>query len=297
LNRVADVSLRKSPPVDSELIDRIVEFVDSYIINHKRFPSIQDVIKQMGGTESKCRRHITFAIKGGKLDYVFSSRKPTRSKVLATTRVINHMVSIPELAPSWVAKYQVTSRASADTELKKARSQTLVYDDLESLLWRKDRPLALACGNVLLEMGFKVEYKEREGDHDLEIIEGKYYAIAEVTGSAHQIDISNADSLSRYYIKRKYEDNLKDITALLIGNAFHNADIAERKMQAFTQTVLRAVKNEYSYIYLISTVDLYEAIGRVLDGHDTRETFRDNFKSGRIYYQAEKGTVEKSEKP
>jgi hypothetical protein len=279
--------LRKRPPVDPELIARIIEFVDADTIKNKRFPSAQDVIKQMGGSETKCRRHIVFAVKSGKLDYVFSSRKPTRAKVLATTRIINHMVSIPELTPSWVTKYQLASRASADTELKKARSRTQVYDDLESLLWRKDKPLALACANVLREMGFRVEYKETQGDHDLEIAEREYFAIAEVTGSEHQISISNADSLSRYYMKLKYEDDQKSIIALLIGNAFQNADLGDRKLQVFTQALLKAIKKEFSYINLISTVDLYKAIGRVLDGQDTRETFRDNFKNGGIYYHAE----------
>ena len=277
--------MSKKTQVDPTLIAKIVDFVDSYSTNKGRFPSTQEIIKEMGVGETKCRRHIHFAITGGKLDYVYTSSKPIRAKVLGSMRIINHIKNVPEQPPSWVSSYSISTKAKMLSGLKKAEDELSVFTDLESLLWRKDKPLALACCKVLGRMGFKTEYKETEGDHDIEIADDQYFAIAEVTGSEHQIRISNADSLSRYYMKIKYEDeNEKEVIPLLIGNAFHNIPVSDRTSPPFTASLVKATKKEFNYIHLMSSVELYKAIGNVLDGKTSKDDFRKSFKSGQLYY-------------
>ena len=278
----------KSPKVDPTLIARIIDFVDSYNTQTGHFPSTQDVVKQMKAAEEKCRRHITFAVKAQKLDYVYKSSKPVRAKVIGSTRIINYIKTIPEQPPSWVTSYAYPEKAHALSEFKQSEDNLSVFTDSESLIWRKDRPLALACSNVLNKMGFTTEYKEAEGDHDVEIKDDQYFAIAEVTGSDHQIRISNADSLQRYYMKLKYgeEENAeeKEIIPILIGNAFHNVRPSERSSPPFSAPLVKATKNEYKHIHLMSSIDLYQAIGKVLNGSMSREDFRKSFKAGHFYY-------------
>ena len=212
---------------------------------------------------ARCGKHIDFAITGGKIACVFSSSQPIRAKVLAPTRMVERITQVPQPPPSWIQHHSLASKASAVEKLRQANREMSVYNDLEALLWRRDRFLVIACCNLLREMGFKVEYKEEQGDHDLEISDGDYFAIAEVTGSEHQIRIANADSLSRYYMKLKYDDNKRTLRALLIGNAFHQDDLANRKLCPFSDSLVKAIKNEYNYISLISTVDLYRPICRM----------------------------------
>jgi len=234
-----------------------------------------------------CHRCVNQLISNGKLNYVFRSKKPVRAKVVAPRRLVDILTTVKPEPPAWVKRYSFPSKTEAIKQNLEAARNVEQYDQFEAMLWMKHRPLAGAVKSSLEWLGFSVELKEELGDHDLEISNGSYFAIAEVTGSGKHIGIDDLGSLSRYYMKLKYEDKREDIKAILIGNPFNNLDLTERKgKQPFTEAVLKAVKKELSHISLMTTETLYNAIGEAVEGKKSRSEVKELLKSGELRFLA-----------
>lgn len=272
---------------DHQFSDRLYDFVEQYISQTHRFPSIEDIAKGLKEKKTnKCHRYVNLLVSASKLSYIFRSGKPMRSKVVAPKRIVDILVSTKPQPPSWIGQYGFPSKSGAIAQQQTANARVEQYDQFESMLWLKHRPLVLAVMSSLRWLGFSVELKEEMGDHDLEISDGAYYAIAEVTGSEKSISIEDASSLSRYYLKVKYDkqERALDIRAILIGNPFHHLDPKQRGAP-FTDSVVRSVRKELSHISLMTTYDLYLAIGEAVQGSKKKDEVRELFKSGKLNFQ------------
>ena len=137
--------------------------------------------------------------------------------------------------------------------------------------------LVRAVSYSLEFLGFTVTITEKEGRHDIEFHEKDFYAIAEIKGLQGSADIEDLRQLIDFHL-RKLSERKNKLVAYLIVNHHRNLP-PDKRGAPFTREVINAVKTSYPFVRLLTTLDIYRLIERVLRSEISKETAREIIKS------------------
>jgi hypothetical protein len=264
-------------PIDIENSEKILYFVQEYITSNRRFCSVQEIANQVKIGRWACDKCIDQLIEDGKLSVVFEI--PRRVKLVAPKGIVD-MLTIQEPIQPWLKSYQLPEKRKIDEQRQLLESQLRDFEQFELLLTANDKQLVEAVAYSLRWLGFTVEVKESEGHQDIEYNSDEYSAIMEVKGLEKWARIDELRQVVDYHM-RKLKETDKEFDTILLINHFRNIEPNKRDLP-FSKEVLKAVKQHYSFVKLVSTYRLYQLIGEVIAGVMTKKQAQDKLRNGMI---------------
>lgn len=271
----------KHKPFDEKEIEKIYSFVKEFIIKNKSFCTVKEISEGVGLSYQQVNKYINHLINSGRFKVVF--RAPKKIMLVAPNDIVESLSKFYAPPPYWLSQYLFPEKLELIEQKNKLDKQLQDFEQFELLLTSSGSDLVNAVGHSLRFLGFNVTITEKEGHQDLEVSDEKYFAIIEVKGLDGFAKIKELRQVVDYNLRMREETNRDDFATILLVNHFrHNPP--EERGEPFSREVLSAVKKQYRFITLMTTVSLYKAIGEAISGKSTKDMVKEKFKSGRLAY-------------
>jgi len=180
---------------------------------------------------------------------------------------------VSSVRQSWVTKFEFASKKRAVEELGRAKRDIEEYQRFEPLLDADGEELRQVVKLAFLKIGFQVvQPSESKPVQDLNLTFGKWEAVVEVKGKISDANITDLRQLLQYLVDQRDIEGRPDMNGIFVINHFCKIDL-EKRGAPFTQAAVELAKKHK--ITLMSSSELYSAIGKAFDGKDTFEAIRD----------------------
>lgn len=168
-------------------------------------------------------------------------------------------VAIP--TPTWLSKYQFDEEKKLTQQFEEMKIYIQRYNEIKKILYENGIELTKAVAHVFSELGFKVNEKENEGFHDIEIEYNEFSSIIEVKGLKGYANVGDLRQLLDHYIEAsELNESLKGIFIL---NHFLENEPLERKDPFSERAIRLGTKNEFC---MMTTVDLFNLYSEFIKG-------------------------------
>ncbi len=169
--------------------------------------------------------------------------------------------------PDWVTRYEYALKRERIEQMDHLKNEIDDYTELEQLLFTQGDQLRKSVAYAFKKLGFNVKIpEEKEPIEDMEISLGDYEAIVEVKGKAAHATLTDLRQLLQYYINKREFAKRTRIKAIFVVNHYCHTDLEQRKDPYVKEALELAEKYN---ICLLTTQDLYEMIGRYIQGEVT----------------------------
>lgn len=254
--------------------------IEDYIFENHRFCSIKEISKVSGLNESKCRKHVSYLVKQGKLYEAFKSGK-TNPIVYVPTYMMEAILRT-QRKPDWVEDYSFEEKKEKLKLMENTRVEISRYEIFERLLYGTDKPLEEAVAYALKYLKF--DDVEHHLDTDVQDVSftynGKKYLL-EVEGTTRQ---GTKDKVSQLHgwIKKEVDKGTdpNKLVGMFVVNHFRNKDPKKR------ETPLTKHAKDYLKLYrfrFFTTYFLFNLIKRVQKGELTKQNAREMLIRGEKY--------------
>ena len=260
--------------ISEDMLMKALDFINNYIITNKRLCTVKDISEGLEIKRHTAEKYIEALERKGYIVTVLNIRR--KVKVVLPKEMANAIFS-RQFIPTWAEDYRLPGEHEILIELKKLQTNLERYQKFKLLLTASGNALVRAVSYSLEFLGFIVTVTEKGGRHDLEFRDEGFYAIAEIKGLQGPANIEDLRQLIDFHLRKLREGKYK-LMAYLIVNHYRNLPPTERGIP-FTQEVINAVKTNYQFIRLLTTIDIYRLIEKVLRSEISKEIARETIKS------------------
>ncbi len=179
-----------------------------------------------------------------------------------------------ELIPSWASKsdYRLPSEEEIERNSRMLEQEKTSLIRIKSMLWLDGTELVNSVAHTLSKIGIQCEVKEKEGKHDIEILEPELHAVVEVKGLSGFANHQDMRQLLDWQVEAwKGDESIKGIFVL---NDFRDTEpeLRQTKMREkitnskfpFTREAERiAISNHFC---LLTTYQLFQIFKQSTSG-------------------------------
>ena len=270
--------MAKRKAVDPQEMERVYNHVESFIINNQKLCTSTEVSKALELGRAKIDKHIDNLVSAGRLRIVFEI--PKKVRLFAPAYMVKKF-SKNHSRILWMDRYSFPQKVELEKKKVGLEGQLEDFEQFELLLSSTGRELVNALAHSLRWLGFQVEVKEEEGNQDVEIKHDTYLAIIEVKGLEDAAKIKDLRQAVDYHLRKVDETGNGDIATILIVNHFRLLE-PDKRGDAFSEAVVKAVKKHYGFVQLLATISLYNAIGEILAAKSTKDDVIEKVKQAQL---------------
>ncbi len=213
---------------------------------------------------------IAFEIASGRSSIVFlpcfdlQAREELAPQLVEGAKRQLALMSSTTMVPEWVDSLKLASELKfrAEAEIISNRVQSL--SRAKRIIVEDGKALSKECARILTDMlgpeGFAVQWREEEGNHDIDIVGSTVSIVAEVRGSSGIIDVEAGRQLLHHV--QQFIPITADVKGVLIGNPYRMLHLAARG-QAFSAPCIELARtNHYCLITTVQLLGLYDDFNR-----------------------------------
>ncbi len=268
----------KSSYVDPREIELVFNYVENFIITNQRFCATKDIVEGTKFSRSKVERYIQYLIAANKLRVVY--QVPRKVRLVAPSTIVDGFSQFRTTVP-WMLEHSFPEKVSLEKERERIETQLKDFDQFELLLTSTGRELVNAVAHSLRWLGSDVTVREDEGKQDVEARHDDYLVILEVKGLEGMAKIDDLRQAVDYHGRMLKESPGTTFETVLLINHFRLEEPQNRN-DPFSQEVLQAVGNYYTFVRLLTTVSLYDAIGQVIAKSSSKSAVWYQFMNGEL---------------
>lgn len=263
----------KETSVSKDILMKVLDFIDNYTITNKRLCTIKDISTGLNIAYHMAEKYVKALERENHIVTVLKIPKKVRA-ILPKEKA--EAIFSGTYIPTWAKDYKLPGEQEILTELEKLQTALERYQKFKLLLTASGNALVRAVSYSLEFLGFIVTVTEKGGRHDLEFRDEGFYAIAEIKGLQGPANIEDLRQLIDFHLRKLREGKYK-LMAYLIVNHYRNLPPTERGIP-FTAEVINAVKTNYPFIRLLTTLDIYTLVEKVLRSEINKESAREAIK-------------------
>jgi len=263
----------KETSVSKDILMKVLDFIDNYTITNKRLCTIKDISTGLNIAYHTAEKYVKALERENHIVTVLKIPKKVRA-ILPKEKA--EAIFSGTYIPTWAKDYKLPGEQEILTELEKLQTALERYQKFKLLLTASGNALVRAVSYSLEFLGFIVTVTEKGGRHDLEFRDEGFYAIAEIKGLQGPANIEDLRQLIDFHLRKLREGKYK-LMAYLIVNHYRNLPPTERGIP-FTAEVINAVKTNYPFIRLLTTLDIYTLVDKVLRSEINKESAREAIK-------------------
>lgn len=175
-----------------------------------------------------------------------------------------------EIPPTWLSQSQYTfdRERILEQEIEKYRDELSLFEKARNILWKSGSELTYDIATILEQLDLSIKVVEKEGRHDIEIVEKELHAIAEIKGLKKSASVDDLRQLEDWVAEKIKED--ENIKGVFIVNHYKDLSL-EQRGDPFTIDAERIAKrNQYC---LMTTQQLFDAFKLKLAGKFDKNLF------------------------
>lgn len=215
----------------------------------------------IGTNRAKYPVFIEVPLGGGRLIMLPRFKGMLQAVSIIINEIIPQLIHADDfvVAPKWVHGFSSPYEQEVEQRLKE-------LETAKRLIYTKDKTLEKAVAFAFKKLGFKVEILPDGTLPDLRILDGEQKAVVEIKG--HETRQSGRKDILQLLGYISEEDTTEK--GVFVTNHEFNKEPNKRKEKAFTEGAIQlADRNDLS---LVSTVDLYGSLQKVLENRLNQET-------------------------
>jgi len=163
-------------------------------------------------------------------------------------------------APSWASGVVVRAERELLAQQEILSSRLLKISRARRILYEDGKTLSRECASILREIlepaGFRVEWTEEGGDHDIELEGSTITIVVEVRGAAGQIDVGLARQLMDHSNKKLSKTAIKK--GVIVGNPHRLLPPSQRGRSFTPPCESLARSNQFCLMTSCQLLDLYD---------------------------------------
>jgi hypothetical protein len=163
-------------------------------------------------------------------------------------------------APKWASDIVVGAERELLAQQEILSSRLLKISRAKRVLYEDGKTLSRECASMLREIlepaGFRVEWTEEGGDHDVELEGSTMTIVVEVRGAAGQIDVGLARQLMDHSSKKLTKTAMKK--GVIVGNPHRLLPPSQRGRSFTPQCESLARSNQFCLMTACQLLDFYD---------------------------------------